>query len=78
MLDTYGRVLLEQGEPAKAKAQFEQSLAIRPGHAEVQLNLAQALINNGEQEQAGKVLAAVKTDNVKHLDRAKELQQKLH
>ncbi|HAW94394.1 MULTISPECIES: XrtA/PEP-CTERM system TPR-repeat protein PrsT [unclassified Arsukibacterium] len=78
VLDTYGRVLLEQGEPAKAKAQFEQSLAIRPGHAEVQLNLAQALINNGEQEQAGKVLAAVKTDNVKHLDRAKELQQKLH
>ncbi|MDX1538480.1 XrtA/PEP-CTERM system TPR-repeat protein PrsT [Arsukibacterium sp.] len=77
VLDTYGRVLLEQGKHAEAKAQFEQSLAIRPGHAEVQLNLAQALINNGEQEPARKVLAAVKTDNIKYLDRAKELQQKL-
>ncbi|MDX1678726.1 tetratricopeptide repeat protein, partial [Arsukibacterium sp.] len=70
-------VLLEQGKPAEAKAKFEQSLAVRPGHAEVQLNLVQALIRNGEQEPARKVLAAVQTDNIKYLDRAKALQQQL-
>ncbi|KKO46904.1 hypothetical protein WG68_02905 [Arsukibacterium ikkense] len=77
VLDTYGKVLMMQGDHANAKAQFEQSLAVRPNHTEVQLNLAQVLILIGDQDQASKVLAAVKTDNTKDQNRARALQQQL-
>ena len=56
ILDTYGWILAEKGDYAKAIALLQQSIKLMPADSEIHFHLASALLKSGDKVQARKEL----------------------
>lgn len=79
VLDTYGMVLLNNGDAKKAVENFSQAVKFAPGHARLRYHLALGLARAGDQERAKNVLKELLSQKVKNptKTRAQELLKSL-
>lgn len=77
ILDTYGVILLKQGNAMQALEQFTKSLQQRPDHPEVMLNQAEALIKSGNKAAAKETLGKMLNTTPTYQQRKNELLSQL-
>lgn len=59
VMDTYGVLLLQQGDKVKALQLLKQAQALSPNNTPIAFHYAMALVENGKQEQARKILSDI-------------------